>query len=79
MDVTGDNINELAASIVNNIRESICVAIDMEFTGLNSHGNIKPNLLDTFQDRYSRFFNSAQSFIPMQLGLTTVRVGENQR
>ena len=77
MDITLENLDQNVPIIIENIKNSLFLSFDFEFSGLNAHGAPKVNLHDTIQDRYFRAVNSAQNFLPIQFGLTTIAFNDN--
>ena len=78
MEVTRENLREITPKVIDDIKNCIFLSFDFELTGLNPVGATKLRYHDTLQDRYFRLLQSAQSFLPIQFGLTAVRYENNQ-
>ena len=73
MDVTGRNFVEALAIVKSLLPTATFASIDLEFTGL---GESKPSQLDTPPIRYETVRADAETFPPIQLGLSIFRLAQ---
>ena len=70
MEITAQNFDEKLPYVEKSIEDSIFIAIDGEFTGLNLQDQQISNL-DTLEERYEKTKNATSNFLMVQFGLCT--------
>lgn len=68
MEITRHNFKESLGEIHESIESASFLAIDAEFTGLETEGNFI-HAFDTPEDRYKKLYQSVKSFMIIQFGL----------
>lgn len=66
------DFDEILPEVLNEIETCSFVSIDTEITGLWRRG--EPGQLDSQEEFYNMFLNSASDFICLQLGLTLFKM-----
>ena len=73
MQVNAKNFSSSLAQILADLRSSVFVAIDLEFSGLYGGPRLQPSQLDCAQERYWKQQQSVKSFRLLELGLCAVK------
>lgn len=77
MEVTRLNFKESLPIVANAIEDSSFIAVDAEFSGLNSCR--RENALDTCDERYQKLLKSIKDFTVMQIGVCTFTWDDEQQ
>lgn len=78
MDVVKDNFEELLPQITAAIDEADFIAMDAEMSGINS-SNLKPNFLDTVEERYKRTAATVPDFLIIEFGLCMFKWNDDKQ
>lgn len=74
MEVLNNNFAQLLPQVLEDIRNSDFVAIDLELTGLSTGDReVKIASYDNVQHRYTKLVEGAGDFVPNQFGLCTFK------
>ncbi|KAK2580021.1 hypothetical protein KPH14_012310 [Odynerus spinipes] len=69
-EVTKENFNSIYPQIKDALENATIIAIDSEFTGLESDNISKSSLFDTTDERYAKIRRTIEPFIIIQFGIT---------
>lgn len=72
-EITIKNFDELFPVIKETLEDATFIAIDSEFTGLESDEFSKSSLFDTIEERYEKMRKAVEPFIVLQFGITAFK------
>ncbi|XP_053994436.1 pre-piRNA 3'-exonuclease trimmer-like [Hylaeus volcanicus] len=70
-EILENNFNENFLKLENDVKNASFIAIDAEFTGIQSGEDFKYSLFDTVDIRYQNIKNNIQPFVIIQCGIAT--------
>ncbi|KAL2716039.1 pre-piRNA 3'-exonuclease trimmer-like isoform X1 [Vespula squamosa] len=72
LEITRHNFEKLFPLIKSSLEETDIIAIDSEFSGLESDDVPKTSLFDTVEERYEKLRRTSEKFIIIQFGITCI-------
>ncbi|KAF7409761.1 hypothetical protein HZH68_004142 [Vespula germanica] len=72
INISKQNFQKMYPTVKTSLENAQVIAIDAEFSGLESDDSSKPSLFDTIEERYEKLRKTSENFIIIQFGITCI-------